>query len=193
MKYVDRLIREKSYLDELNKIDVCEKNRIYCRHGIDHLLAVARIMYITALEEGVLSGMDGAERRELIYLTALLHDIGRGRQYQEGIPHDMASAAQAERLLAAIGYPKERAALILSAVAGHRKQRDDAGGEPCSIEGRSGEAAAGACDAHGRSGIADELGWLLRRADRLSRNCYCCKASQTCYWSGDRKNAKIII
>ncbi len=40
--------------------------------------------YIRALEENY------PVSKELIYCTALLHDIGRARQYEDGTPHDEA-------------------------------------------------------------------------------------------------------
>ncbi len=46
----------------------------YCRHGLEHLLDVARISYIQVLEDG----LDYDEN--VLYAAALLHDIGKGRR-----------------------------------------------------------------------------------------------------------------
>ena len=51
------------------------------------------LLYIFALERGLNCS------RELIYCTALLHDIGRIRQYMDGTPHDEAGVQIAEQIL----------------------------------------------------------------------------------------------
>ena len=56
-------------------------------------LDVARLMYIRSLEEGEIVN------REVIYAAALLHDLGRGMQYREGIPHQEAGVLLARELL----------------------------------------------------------------------------------------------
>ena len=68
-----------------------EKNRIFCRHGMDHLMDVARIAYIENLEKNC--GIS----KEIIYGAALLHDIGRYLQYTEGIPHERAEKTWLQR------------------------------------------------------------------------------------------------
>ena len=60
---------------ELEHIREDEKDRKFCRHGMEHLLDVARLMYIEALE----AGEDAP--RDLIYAAALLHDIGRSQTH----------------------------------------------------------------------------------------------------------------
>ena len=42
--------------------------------------------------------------KELIYCAALLHDIGRARQYEDGTPHDEAGAAIAGQILNELGF-----------------------------------------------------------------------------------------
>ena len=36
------------------------------------------------------------------------------------------------------------------------------------------------------------LGWLLYRADKMSRLCFCCRAEKECYWDKSRKNSDIV-
>lgn len=68
------------------KLAALEKGRLFCSHQMDHLLAVARIAYIRNLERNL--GL----KKESIYAAALLHDIGKYAQYEEGIPHEIKSA-----------------------------------------------------------------------------------------------------
>ena len=52
-------------------IEAAEVDRVFCRHGLPHLLDVARIAWILNLERGC--GL----RRDVVYAAALLHDIGK--------------------------------------------------------------------------------------------------------------------
>ena len=56
---------------ELARLEELERDRPFCRHGIQHLLDTARIMRILNLEQGL------GFSRELVYATALLHDVGK--------------------------------------------------------------------------------------------------------------------
>ena len=51
--------------------------------------------------------------RELIYCTALLHDIGRAEQYTTGTPHDEAGARIAETILSDLDFSSEEKGGIL--------------------------------------------------------------------------------
>ncbi len=114
MERVNQILRHPLFQDKLAELDRLERERIFCRHGLEHLLAVARLAYLRNLEEGL-----GLER-ELIYAAALLHDIGRGEQYLRGTPHDEAGAVYAEEILPDCGFsPVEREAVV-KAISGHR-------------------------------------------------------------------------
>jgi len=140
------------YLEETAK---WEEKRIFCHHDTVHFLNVARIGWILNLEEGF--GL----KKELIYAAALLHDIGRFKQYEDGSDHAVVSAALAEPILAECGFDETERIIITEAVASHRTKE-----------------------------IADErsLKGILYRADKLSRECYFCKAEPECDWKGDKKN-----
>lgn len=115
MERVNRIWRHPEYQELLGKLEKLEEERIFCRHDMEHFLAVARLTYIYALEEK--SSLD----KELIYAAALLHDIGRPMEYTEGIPHHEASGKIAERLLPLCGFSEEETARVLEAVLCHRK------------------------------------------------------------------------
>lgn len=155
-------------------IEAAEADRVFCRHGLPHLLDVARIAWILNLERGC--GL----RRDVVYAAALLHDIGRAAQYQTGEPHDEAGERVAAEVLDALPEPlrfdgTDRTA-ILHAVGGHRGP----------LAGREG-------DAHEGPATADVLAHLIKEADGRSRACFACSARDACYWSEERKNLSIDI
>ncbi len=104
--------------------------------------------------------------QDIIYGAALLHDIGRHEQYAEGTPHEIASARIAPALLEDCGYTPEEISRIEEAIALHRSR----------------ETAQRA-----------DLAGILYRADKASRACYSCKASEQCSWKEGRKNLEIVI
>ena len=116
MERVDRIIRNETFIWNMKKLLRLEQERIYCRHDMDHLLSVARIAYIKALEERI------PVSKELIYAAALLHDIGRAAQYETGIPHDRAGVGIAEEILRDCGFTGDEQAEILSAISCHRSK-----------------------------------------------------------------------
>ena len=151
------------YVSSLHRLEELEKTRIFCRHQTEHLLDVARIAYILNLEGGL--GLS----RDLIYTAALLHDIGKSRQYEEGIPHETASAALAERILSDmpsdLAFTAEEQLQILTAIRGHRKPRSGAG----------------------------PLESLLYKRDKMSRTCFACPAEPECNWDSAKKNTEIQL
>ncbi len=102
--------------------------------------------------------------RDMIYGAALLHDIGRHEQYAAGTPHEEASARIAPAILADCGYTQEEIRQIVEAIALHRDS--------------------------GTAGRADLAG-ILYRADKASRACYACGASEACNGKEGRKNLEI--
>ena len=144
-------------------IQEAEKNRKYCRHDLAHFLDVARICYIFSLENG------NVIEKSIIYAAALLHDIGRLKQINENIPHDIAGAKLAEAILKDTGFDESERSMVTEAILHHRKNIR----ESCHR--------------------ADELSYYLYKADKLSRQCFCCQASDECKWDSDKKNRIIYI
>ena len=64
------------------RLQKAEEVRKFCRHTMEHFIDVARIAWILNLEQ------DFRIRKPVIYGMALLHDIGKYRQYEEGYPHE---------------------------------------------------------------------------------------------------------
>lgn len=159
MDRIDKILKHNLFLENLQKIEAAEADRCFCRHDMAHFLDVARIGMIINLEESL--EIPG----ELIYGAALLHDIGKHRQYEEGIPHEQASASIAPEILSDCGFDEKETGVIIEAVLQHRN-----------------------------SEVISEknLRGLLYRADKASRPCFACKAEGECNWKGSEKNLKII-
>ena len=199
MEYVDKLLRETEYLNYVEKLERLEADRVFCRHGLGHLLDTARIAWIRVLEAqtsrrgpdravGMAPGF-GEEllpEKEIIYLAALLHDLGRIQEYEEGVPHQRAGAALARQLLQQIGYPQEKTELIAAAIESHR------GGAKSDREVEADRKSRQA-ETPGQNAAlwAEPLGQLLSWADKRSRNCFACKAQKACKWEAEKQNRGI--
>lgn len=158
MEAIEKIRNHPVFRECYAKLEEAESTRQFCCHQMTHLLDVARIAYIRNLEE------DKGIKKELIYAAALLHDIGKYRQYVDGTPHEKAGAETAERILKDTGsFSEEEKHMILQAILEHRRSR----------EGMS------------------VLGRLLYESDKLSRACYICPSEPECSWSLEKKNMEI--
>jgi putative nucleotidyltransferase with HDIG domain len=160
MERYQKIAQHKKFLKYIKKIKELEKEREFCCHGPEHLLDVARIAYLKALEENIPLSKD------MIYGAALLHDIGKVKQYEKHIPHELAGAKKCGKILKECGYKKEEIEIIEQAILHHRR-----GGEPGS----------------------HPLERLLYEADKASRLCMFCKASEKCNWTKKEKNSIIAF
>lgn len=106
----NRIIKNALFTELTEKIRQREKDRIFCRHSIEHSLDVARIAYILVLENNI------AIDKDMIYAAALLHDIGRA--YSDG-NHRQDSVVPAEKILSACGYSIAEIYEITSAILSH--------------------------------------------------------------------------
>lgn len=158
MKNVNKILEHPSYRETLEEIKKREKDRIFCRHNTEHFMNVARIAMILNLEE-----CRNVEKK-LVYATALLHDCGRHIQYDDGTPHEIASAKLAEPILKDCGFGKKEIQQILQAILLHRDMKESA-----------------------KFPLAD----IIYRADKLSRECYFCEAIDLCERKKSKKNLKI--
>lgn len=114
MERVNRILKNPLYQECVEKIAVCERDRIFCHHDMAHFLDVARIASLINTEENM------GITKERIYAAALLHDIGRHLQYLEGIPHERASVPLAEEILKECGFEEEIRKEITEAIGNHR-------------------------------------------------------------------------
>lgn len=159
MDRVNRILNNVRYLKYLAQNERAEEEREFCRHDMGHFLDVARLMMILNAEE------TQAEKPELLYAAALLHDIGRHIQYADGTPHEQASARLAEPILTECGFDNKETDVIINAILHHRD---------VSVQNEK------------------SLRGLLYRADKLSRPCYACKAEPQCDWKAEKKNLRLL-
>ena len=155
MENINIILNNKEYKQALEKLSEYEKNREFCNHTIEHFIDVSRIAYIMVLEEKL------SVSKEVIYAIGLLHDIGRVKQYEEGIHHDIASVEMSKEILKETSLTDEEINIILNGIANHRKESDN------------------------------KLEEIIYKADKLSRQRINCKAEKECYWSSEKKNFKI--
>ena len=85
MKQIDQIMAHPLFKEAMCGIEDAEQDRIFCRHGMEHCLDVARILYIMVLERNL------PYRKDMIYATALLHDIGRYEEYRGQVSHHFRS------------------------------------------------------------------------------------------------------
>lgn len=158
MENTNLIYRHETYQELLGTLAQYEKDRVYCGHNMGHFLDVARLMYIYVLEEGL------DYSKDMVYTTALLHDIGRVRQYEDGTDHALASAQLAEEFLKETSFSDREKDLIIEAIAKHRKEN-----------------------------TASDYSALFYRADKASRPCFACPVEGDCNWDKDKKNMRIGI
>ncbi|OEH84375.1 hypothetical protein BHU72_11280 [Desulfuribacillus stibiiarsenatis] len=155
MEQIQRIVEHKKFQYYLNKISQLEQGRPYCLHPIEHSLDVARIAYILWLEEGIKNcqvSLPNFHIKKCIYAAALLHDIGRFRQYLYGERHPEASYLLAQSILDDTGFETPEQEIILDAIRFHNRNESE----------------------HAMTRI-------FQKADRYSRTCWKCREQSSCY------------
>lgn len=163
MKRVMDVFSDPDFSNCLRETAELEKDRIFCRHDLTHLKDTARLAYIFSLERKY--GLD----KDIVYTAALLHDCGRAEEYRTGVPHDIAGGRIARRILEKYDFSTDETELITAAIESHR-----------------GDLKKGCCEA------AAQLAEVLYDADKLSRDCFSCKAAGECNWSDEKKNMNLF-
>lgn len=105
--------------------------------------------------------------KDIIYAACLLHDIGRASEYRNGIPHGQAGADISRLILNECGYTESEILLITGAINQHRNNVLS-------------------------SEQTTSLNDILYKADKLSRLCFRCPATDECNWQEDQKNSTLI-
>ena len=158
MKNTDIVLNHKLFNKKINKIEDDEKTRVFCKHDFSHLMDVARICYILNLEENL--NID----KDLIYVTALLHDLGRADAVDAGINHSILSQEIAQEILKDLDFNDESKQRIISAIKHHRTNEEN----------------------------DDRFIEIFYKADKLSRMCFGCPARSICNWPEEKKNKTVI-
>ena len=119
MKRVNLIYHHPVFQNKFWALQEAEKDRKFCKHTLEHLMDVARLMYIYSLEHEL------SVSKEQIYATALMHDIGRIDQIKKGIPHEQAGAVLCDVILPDCGFSEEETESIKAAILHHRKAAED--------------------------------------------------------------------
>ncbi len=158
MKRVNLIYSHPLYQKKYTVLQEAEKERLFCNHTLEHFIDVARLMYIYSLENGY------ELPKEIIYATALMHDIGRIDQIQKQIPHEKAGALLCDEILPQCGFDENETAMIKEAIMHHRGNDDESD-----------------------MLLSEALYW----ADKKSRKCFECNMRRECNWEIDRMNLDI--
>ncbi|MCR5655250.1 MAG: HD domain-containing protein [Lachnospiraceae bacterium] len=159
MERANQVMNHKTFREHLRAIATYEEDREFCGHDMVHFMDVARIAMIYNLTE-----REKPYRMDVIYAAALLHDIGRDIQYEDGSDHAIASSYIAQEILQDCGYRRGEIGMITEAIFHHRDKK-----------------------------VKDEenLNGILYRADKASRACYSCPVEGRCDWKKKKKNLEI--
>ena len=155
---INKILNHHLFLKHLQENNTAEAERRFCRHNMVHFLDVARIGWILVLEEQL------PLEKEWVYAAALLHDMGKHVQYEDGTPHEVASGEIAPEILADCGFDEKETGVIVEAILSHRNPQVS---EEKSLKG------------------------ILYRADKASRACFACDAEPDCNWKDGKKNLMI--
>lgn len=157
MERFQKIVWHEKYKETYERLQQLEIDRKFCGHDIEHFLSVARISYLMILEKRL------PVSKDIIYATALLHDLGRADQYEKGISHEEAGAILAEEILTDCGYTREERKFMTDTILRHRDMKEE----------------------------SESFASIFYRADKLSRDCIHCKARQECYWPEEKKTTSI--
>lgn len=191
MKYTTAILHHPEFLRLQEQILELEKDRIYCRHDLTHLLDVCRMAWIMYLEDCRQNDKRKmSEEKDRFYVTGLLHDIGRAAQYETGEHHAPAGQRIAAGILNDISYPQEWMEETLQIVGEHHGRTRENGSAPVLAERK-----IHMTECHGeKSPFIVEMRTMadyIRKADHLSRNCFCCRAADTCKWKEEERNQTV--
>ncbi|EPR09298.1 HD domain-containing protein [Ruminiclostridium papyrosolvens] len=148
MERVQRILNHPQFKKYMELNSQAEKDREFCRHDIQHSLDVARVAYIIALENKY--DLD----KEIIYITALLHDIAKWKQYSQKVDHAAEGSVLASEILVDLNLNKGDTEMILDAIAKHRK----------------------------KEGHSTSLSKVLYAGDKSCRQCVSCTMIEECNW-----------
>lgn len=154
MEQVNAIRTHPLFVRHMEQNAASEDGRLFCKHDLAHALDVARIGHIINLEE------DLGLPKELIYAAALLHDITKWKQHEDGTPHNESAIEPTLQILLDCGFSDTEIASICNAIRQHRKPPED----------------------------DTALSHVLYHGDKRSRPCYLCAVTAECKIGRDERN-----
>ncbi|MCL2847809.1 MAG: HD domain-containing protein [Firmicutes bacterium] len=149
-KRVKKILLDVVFNVLIKNIENVEENRKFCKHGLEHLITVAKL----ALKEN--EKLTEKIDPEVVIISALLHDIGRFWQYSKEYkktPHAKIGKIKTEERLQLLSFIDSETKQICSAIETHN---DDSVSNDTGLNG------------------------IIYRADKASRDCNNCKAKYKC-------------
>jgi len=150
-KRILKIFENDEFFLALDSIKDLEKSREFCKHNLEHCLQVARL----ALKES-----NGKINVEIIIVTALLHDLGRAKEWLLNYnalltneSHNILSAKYSEKILLDCGFSIDETNLIYIAIENHNNDK---------------------------VALETGLNGIIYRADKTSRDCENCKTKNKC-------------
>ncbi|WP_024831668.1 HD domain-containing protein [Ruminiclostridium josui] len=148
MERVQMILNHPQFKKYMELNSQAERDRKFCHHDIQHSLDVARVAYIIALENKY------DLKKEIIYITALLHDIAKWKQYSQKADHAAEGAVLAREILLDLNMEKDDIEMVLDAIEKHRK----------------------------KEGHSTPLSKVLYAGDKSCRQCVKCAMVGECNW-----------
>lgn len=199
MKKIELILKNPLFIDAIKKIDNYEKDRKFCKHGLSHLLDVARIAVL--MNESVLLNKEVLDNEEIsdneensdneeISDNEVCSDNEAGSDngdnpdietiYAAALLHDIGRVCQYEKDIPHEEGSAELAGIIL---------------KDCGFSEEAIDEIVSAILCHNKEldESVSRLGRLLYKSDKASRNCFMCEARDECKWSEEKKNKMIIF
>ncbi len=84
MERIEKILSDPQYRFYCEKNQKWEQSRVFCKHDMEHFWQTARVAYILYLEsKDEDDKLSGGKVKEMLYAAALLHDIGRFKEYED--------------------------------------------------------------------------------------------------------------
>lgn len=154
LKRISLVVKDEKFLSLIKKIEQDEKNRKFCKHDFKHLVKTAEICYTLSYEYNL------NIKKDIIYATSLMHDLGRAVEYETGISHEEYSSGFAKEILSRCNFRNDEIKQICDVINSHRTKISN----------------------------LNTFSNIFYMADKFSRNCPECSAYDECYWSEEDKS-----
>lgn len=112
------LLANRQFITYMDQNATAEKDRLFCRHGLDHSLAVAEAAVVMA------QAQQQPIKDDVVYAAGLLHDIGRWREYAAKEDHALVGSVLAVEILRNCGYNREEEQTVIMAIKHHRNEQN---------------------------------------------------------------------
>ena len=125
--------------------------------------------------------------KDLIYVCALLHDIGRAAQYETGVHHSVSGLSLAGQIMDECEVPWVWKQEILNVISDHHQSIREKDEEKDSVKNT--EKIDYRSDQNKCKGVKNNnLAYYIRKADHDCRLCFLCEAKDTCKWKEQERN-----